>query len=139
MKHPALSNTSDIMPEEAIEHVVDNLVGCAVSLSAFNLVKDLNTKLALLQQINKEYNALVNKLESESIKEHDLDAAALVAKEKLPVEIQRRGDIGLNPEEVENLNKMSPSRVDQVIGFLKQKRTIEILTSFSFKEPVSES
>ncbi|MFW9832258.1 MAG: hypothetical protein ACFFD8_10840 [Candidatus Thorarchaeota archaeon] len=127
------------MSEEAIQHVVDNLMGCAVSLSAYNLVRDLNTKLALLQQINKEYNALVNKLESESIKEHDLDAASPIAKEKLPAAIQRRDDFGLNPEEMEKLSKMSPSRVDQIIEFLKQKRTIEILASLSFKEPESES
>ncbi|MFX0168272.1 MAG: hypothetical protein ACFE89_02845 [Candidatus Hodarchaeota archaeon] len=125
------------MPEEAIDHVVDNLVGCAISLSAYNLVTDLNTKLALLQQINKEYNALVNKLESKNISPHDLDVAAPVAKEKVTSEIHRRDDFGLHAEASEKLVNSTPSRVDQIINFLKQKRVLEVLATFSFKEPAT--
>jgi len=135
MKHPSLCIHRDIMPEEVKAHVVDNLVGCAVSLSAYNLVTDLNTKLALLQQINKEYNALVNKLESENISQHDLDIAAPAAKEKVSSEIHRRDDFGLHSEASETLAKSSPSRVDQIITFLKQNRNLEIHATLSFKEP----
>lgn len=127
------------MPEEAIDHVVDNLVGCAVSLSAYPLVTDLNTKLALIQQINKEYNALVNKLESKSISQQDLDVAVPVAKEKVVSEIQRRDDFGLHGEASEKLVKSTPSKVDQIINFLKQNRKLEILASISFKEPAPQT
>ncbi len=121
------------------DHVVDNLMGCAASLCAYNLVTDLNRKLALLQQINKEYGALTNKLESESISMTDLDIAAPVAKEKVSGEIQRREAFGLDAEAAERLRKMCPSKVDQLINFLQQKRVLEIIMSFSFKEPPKES
>lgn len=127
------------MPEEAIGHVVDNLVGSAISLSAYNMVTDLNTKLALLQQINKEYNALVHKLESGNISQQDLDVAAPVAKEKASSEIHRRDDFGLHSEASEKLVKSAPSRVDQIINFLKQNRTLEIHATLSFKEPTEET
>lgn len=123
------------MSKEPIPHVVENLAGCAVSLSAFYIVTDLNTKLALLQQINKEYNALANKLEDGNISTNDLDIAAPAVKEKLPSEIKRRDDFGLNREAAEKLSKTSPSKVDQIINFLKQKRIMEINVSLAFKEP----
>jgi hypothetical protein len=135
MKCPLLTIPSDVMPEEAIDHVVDNLVSCAVSLSAYNLVADLNTKLAILQVINKEYNALVNKLDTENISLHDLDVAAPVAKEKVPSESHRRDDFGLHSEASETLIKSAPSRVDQIVNFLKQKRSLEIHATLAFKEP----
>ena len=116
---PLPTISCDSMPEEAIEHVVDNLVGCAISLSAYNLVSDLNTKLALLQQINKEYNALVHKLENKSISEQDLSVATPVAKEKVGTEIRRRDDFGLHAEAMDKLVQSTPSRVDQIINFLK--------------------
>jgi len=102
------------------------------------MVTDLNRKLALLQQINKEYGALINKLESENISTNDLDIAAPVAKEKVSSEVQRREAFGLDAEAAERLRKMCPSKVDQIINFLKQKRELEIITSFSFKEPPKE-
>ena len=123
------------MPEEAIDHVVDNLVGAAISLSAYNLVSDLNIKLSLIQQINKEYNALVNKLESKNISQHDLDVSSPVAKETVSSEIRRRDDFGLHAEASEKLAKSAPSRVDQIITFLRQYRILEIHASLSFKEP----
>ena len=120
------------------DHVVDNLMGCAASLCAYTLVTDLNRKLALLQQINKEYGALTNKLESENISPNDLDIAAPVAKEKVSSEIQRREAFGLDAEAAERLRKMCPSKIDQIINFLKQHRNLEITMSFSFKEPPKE-
>lgn len=129
----------DDMSAEPIPHVVYNLVGCAVSLSAFYIVTDLNTKLALLQHINKEYHSLAHKLEDGNISTSDLDLAAPAAKEKISSEIQRRDDFGLDAEAVEKLSKSSPSKVDQIINFLKQKRVMEIHTSLSFKEPKVES
>lgn len=128
----------DSMSGDPKDHVVDNLMGCAASLCAYNMVTDLNKKLALLQQINKEYGALTNKLESENITLTDLDIAAPVAKEKVSSEVQRREAFGLDAEAAERLRKMCPSKVDQVINFLKQKRSLEIITSFSFKEPPKE-
>ncbi len=124
----------DIMPEEAKDHVVDNLVGAAISLSAYNLVSDLNIKLSLIQQINNEYNALANKLESENISQNDLDVSLPVAKEKVSTEIRRRDDFGLHAEASEKLVKSAPSRVDQIVNFLKQNRILEIQASLSFKE-----
>jgi hypothetical protein len=129
----------DNMSADPKDHVVDNLMGCAASLCAYNLVTDLNRKLALLQQINKEYGALTHKLESESISLNDLDIAAPVAKEKVASEVHRRDDFGLDAEAAERLHKMCPSKVDQVINFLKQKRNLEIMMSFSFKEPPKEA
>jgi len=123
------------MPEEAIDHVVDNLVGAAISLSAYNLVSDLNIKLSLIQQINKEYNALVNKLESENISQNDLDVSSPVAKETVSYEIRRRDDFRLHAEVSEILVKSAPSRVDQIVNFLKQNRILEIHASLLFKEP----
>ena len=127
------------MSADPKDHVVDNLMGCAASLCAYTLVSDLNRKLALLQQINKEYGALTNKLESGNISLNDLDIAAPVAKEKVSSEIQRRDAFGLDAEAAERLNKMCPSKVDQVINFLKQKRELVISMSFSFKEPPTDS
>ena len=127
------------MSTDPKDHVVDNLMGCAASLCAYNLVTDLNRKLALLQQINKEYGALTHKLESGNISPNDLDIAAPVAKEKVNSEIQRRDAFGLDAEAAERLRKMCPSKVDQVINFLKQKRNFEIVMSFSFKEPPKDS
>ncbi len=124
----------DCMSEDPKDHVVDNLMGCAASLCAYNMVTDLNRKLALLQQINKEYGALTNKLDSENITLTDLDIAAPIAKEKVSSEVQRREAFGLDAEAAERLRKMCPSKVDQIINFLKQKRVLEIVTSFSFKE-----
>jgi hypothetical protein len=122
------------MPEEAIDHVVDNLVHCAVCLTAYSLVTDLNIKLSCIQRINKEYNALINKIESENISHHDLDVAGPVAKEKVAAEI-RRDDFGLHTEAAEKLEKSAPSRVDQIINFLKQNRSLVISATMSFKEP----
>ena len=132
--HQDLNFISDVMSKEPKEHVVDNLVSCGVSFCAFNMVKDLNTKLALLQQINKEYNALAHKLEDGNITINDLDVAAPAAKERLPSEIHRRDDFGLDSEAAERLEKMCPSKVEQITNFLKQKRVLEIFTSLSFKE-----
>ena len=127
------------MSADPKDHVVDNLMGCAASLCAYTLVSDLNMKLALLQQINKEYGALTNKLESGNISPNDLDVAAPVAKEKVSSEIQRREAFGLDTEAAERLSKMCPSKVDQIINFLKQNRNLEITMSFSFKEPPKEA
>lgn len=135
---PSTNYNCDDMPEEAKDHVVDNLVHCAVCLSAYNLVTDLNIKLSCIQRINKEYNALVNKLESKNISPQDLDVAGPIAKEKVGAET-RRDDFGLHTEEAEKLEKSAPSRVDQIINFLKQNRTLVIQASLSFKEPAEES
>jgi hypothetical protein len=122
------------MSKEPIGHVVENLVTCAVSFCAFDLVTDLNTRLALLQQVNKEYGALSNKLGSGDISEADLDVAVPAAKEKLSSEIERRGDFGLHQEAAKKLSQACPSKVDQLVNFLKQKRITEINVSLSFKE-----
>jgi len=128
-------NISDIMSEKVKEDVVDDLVGCALSVSAFPIVKDLNTKLSLLQAVNKEYHALANKLESGNISDADLNIAAPVAKEKLPSKIERRTDLDLDLDKSKKLAHTSPSKIDELVNYLKQKRILEINTSLNFKEP----
>ena len=123
------------MPEEPKQEVVDDLVGCALSYSAFNIVKDLNTKLSLLQQVNKKYGALSNKLRSGNISDADLDVAVPAAKEKLSSEIERKDDLDLDSDESKKLALISSSKVDQLVNFLKQKRNVQIDLSIVFKEP----
>ena len=128
-------NIGDIMSEKAKEDVVDDLVGCALSLSAFPIVKDLNTKLSLLQAVNKEYNALSNKLASGNISDADLNTAVPVVKEKLPSKIERRTDLDLDFEKSKTLAQTGPLKVDELVNYLKQKRVLEINMSLNFKEP----
>lgn len=123
------------MPEEPKQEVIDDLVGCALSYSAFNIVKDLNTKLSLLQQVNKKYNALSNKLRSGNISDADLDAAVASAKGKLTSEIERKDDLDLDSDESKRLVQTSGPKVDQLVNYLKQKRSIQIDMSINFKEP----
>jgi hypothetical protein len=123
------------MPEEPKQEVIDGLVGCALSYSAFNIVKDLNTKLSLLQQVNKKYGAISNKLRSGNISDADLDAAVPAAKEKLSSEIERKDDLDLDSDESKKLALISSSKVDQLVNFLKQKRNVQIDMSIVFKEP----
>jgi len=123
------------MSEEPKQEVVDDLVGCALSYSAFNIVKDLNTKLSLLQQVNKKYGALSNKLRSGNISDADLDVAVPAAKEKLSSEIERKDDLDLDSDESKKLALISSSKVDQLVNFLKQKRNVQIDLSIVFKEP----
>lgn len=123
------------MPEEPKQEVIDDLVGCALSYSAFNIVKDLNTKLSLLQQVNKKYGAISNRLRSGNISDADLDAAVPAAKEKLSSEIERKDDLDLDSDESKKLALISSSKVDQLVNFLKQKRNVQIDMSIVFKEP----
>ncbi len=123
------------MSQQPKNDVIDDLVGSALSLSAFYITKDLNTQLSLLQAVNKDYKSLLNKLESGNISITDLDVAAPVAKEKLPSEIERRTDYDFDVDQSEKLARTCSSKVDQLVNFLKQKRNIEINISLSFKEP----
>jgi hypothetical protein len=122
------------MSDEQIQHIVDDLVGCALSLSAFHITMDLNTKLSLLQKVNKEYSALYNKLESGNISIAGLDQAIPSAKEKLPSEIERRSDFDFDVDETDKLVKTSPSRVDQIVNHLKQKKVAQVNVSIIFRD-----
>jgi len=126
------------MSAEAKQDVVGNLMGCAISLSAFYISGDISAKLMLLQNAYKEYSALSNKLASGNISVSDLDIATPVAKEKLSTEIERRTDIDFDAGENEKLVHSSPSKIDQMVNFLKQKRDFEINVSVNFKEPEEE-
>jgi hypothetical protein len=95
---------------------------------------DLNTKLSLLQKVNKEYGSLYNKLESGKISIAGLDAAVSLAKEKLPSEIERRSDFDFDADESDKLAKTSPSRVDQIVDYLKQKKVAQVNVSIVFRE-----
>jgi len=95
---------------------------------------DLNTKLSLLQKVNKEYGSLFNKLESGKISIAGLDAAVPSAKEKLPSEIERRSDFDFDVDESDKLAKTSPSRVDQIVNFLKEKKVAQVNVSIAFRE-----
>jgi hypothetical protein len=122
------------MSDEQIQHIVDDLVGCALSLSAFHITMDLNTKLSLLQKVNKEYSALYNKLESGNISIAGLDQAIPSAKEKLPSEIERRSDFDFDVDETDKLVKTSLSRVDQVVNHLKQMKVAQVNVSIIFRD-----
>lgn len=122
------------MSDELTRQIVDDLVGCALSLSAFHIASDLNTKLSLLQKVNKEYGSLFNKLESGQITIAGLDTAIPIAKEKLPSEIERRSDFDFDVDESDKLAKTSPSRVDQIVGYLKQKKVAQVNVSIVFRD-----
>lgn len=123
------------MSEEPKQDVVNNLLGCTISLSAFYITDNISANLSLLKHASKEYNALSNKLESGNISESDLDNAAPIAKDKISSEVERRTDIDFDSEENERLAKTSPSKLNQLVSFLKQKRKFEINVSVNFKEP----
>lgn len=112
---------------------------CAISMSAFDTERDLNMRLSHLQQINKEYTSLVNKLGSESISISDVELAAPVAKEGLGDEIQRRGDLQLDETGREQLNQSSKGKVGQILNFLQQERTMEININLTFTRPEPEA
>ena len=122
------------MSDDLIRHIVDDLVGCALSLSAFHITLDLNTKLSLLQKVNKEYGSLYRKLESGKISIAGLDTAVPIAKEKLTSEIERRSDFDFDEDESDKLAKTTPSRVDQIVNYLKQKKTAQVNVSIVFRE-----
>lgn len=103
-------------------------------MSAFHIASDLNTKLSLLQKVNKEYGSLFNKLESGQITIAGLDTATPIAKEKLPSEIERRSDLDFDVDESDKLAKTSPSRVDQIVGYLKQNKVAQVNVSIVFRD-----
>ena len=126
------------MAEKVDKDLVDDLMKCAISMSAFNTERDLNMKLSHLQQINKEYNSLHNKLESEDITLADLEMAAPSAKDGLADEVQRRSDLHKDEAEAEQLVMSSKSAVGQILNFLKQERTMEVNISLNFNRPEPE-
>lgn len=127
------------MAEKVDQTLVNDLMKCAISMSAFDTERDLNMRLSHLQQINKEYTSLVNKLGSESISISDVELAAPVAKEGLGDEIQRRGDLQLDETGREQLNQSSKGKVGQILNFLQQERTMEININLTFTRPEPEA
>ena len=126
------------MAEKVDQTLVNDLMKCAISMSAFDTEHDLNMRLSHLQQINKEYNSFVNKLGSESITVNDLEMAAPEAKSGLDVEIQRRSDLQLDDTGREQLARSSKGKVGQIVNFLQQDRTMEINISLNFNRPEPE-
>ena len=123
------------MSKEALPNVVSNLLNCALSLGVYDLADELNIRLSILQQIDKEYSSLMNKLDSKEISPADLDNAIPVTKAKVPVEIERRQAFNLDVDATKKLQKIGPNKVDQLVTFLKQKRTLQIKTSLVFEVP----
>ncbi|NIP33638.1 MAG: hypothetical protein GWN39_01725 [Thermoplasmata archaeon] len=107
-------------------------------MSAYDTEHDLNMRLSHLQQINKEYNSLSNKLESESINMGELEMAAPVAKNGLEEEVQRRSDLQLDDTGREQLVMSSKSKVGQIVNFLQQGRDMEVNISVNFNRPEPE-
>lgn len=128
----------DDTAEKVDKDLVDDLMKCAISMSAYNTEQDFNMKLSHLQQINKEYNSLHNKLESEDITLAELEMAAPVAKEGLANEVQRRSDLHRTDAEAEQLVMSSTSAVGQILNYLKQDRTMEVNISLNFNKPEPE-
>jgi hypothetical protein len=129
----------DNMAEEVDQTLVNNLMICAISMSAFDTEHGLNIKLSHLQQINKEYTSLFNRLGSESISISEVELAAPVAKDGLGDEIQRRSDLQLDETGEEQLVQSSKGKVDQILNFLRQERTMHINISIDFKKPEVEA
>ncbi len=126
------------MAEKVDQTLVNDLMKCAISMSAFDTERDLNMRLSHLQQINKEYNSLSNKLESESITMGELEMAAPVAKNGLEEEVQRRSDLQLDDVGREQLVMSSKSKVGQIVNFLQQDRSMEVNISLNFNRPEPE-
>ena len=126
------------MAEKVDQTLVNDLMKCAISMSAFDTERDLNMRLSHLQQINKEYNSLANKLGSESITMGDLEMAAPVAKNGLEEEVQRRSDLQLDDAGREQLVMSSKSKVGQIVNFLKQDRDMEVQINLAFNRPEPE-
>ena len=126
------------MAEKVDQTLVNDLMKCAISMSAFDTERDLNMRLSHLQQINKEYNSLANKLGSESITMGDLEMAAPVAKNGLEEEVQRRSDLQLDDAGREQLVLSSKSKVGQIVNFLKQDRDMEVQINLAFNRPELE-
>ncbi|UCC94039.1 MAG: hypothetical protein JSW25_05100, partial [Thermoplasmata archaeon] len=87
------------------------------------------------QQINKEYNSLANKLDSESITLGELEMAAPVAKNGMEEEVLRRSDLQLDDTGREQLVMSSKSKVGQIVNFLQQDRDMEVNISLNFNKP----
>ena len=128
----------DDLAEKADQTLVNDLMKCAISMSAFDSERDLNMRLSHLQQINKEYNSLHHKLGSEDITLAELEMAAPVAKEGLANEVQRRSDLHRTEAEAEQRVMSSTSAVGQILNFLKQDRTMEVNISLAFNRPEPE-
>ncbi len=126
------------MAEKVDQTLVNDLMKCAISMSAYDTEHDLNMRLSHLQQINKEYNSLSNKLESESINMGELEMAAPVAKNGLEEEVQRRSDLQLDDTGREQLVMSSKSKVGQIVNFLQQGRDMEVNISVNFNRPEPE-
>ena len=126
------------MAEKVDQTLVNDLMKCAISMSAFDTERDLNMRLSHLQQINKEYNSLANKLDSESITMGELEMAAPVAKNGLEEEVQRRSDLQLDETGRDQLVMSSKSKVGQIVNFLQQDRSMEVNISVNFNRPEPE-
>jgi hypothetical protein len=126
------------MAEKVDKDLVDDLMKCAISMSAFNTEDDLNMRMSHLQQINKEYNSLVHKLDSEDITLGELELAAPVAAEGLRKELERRSDLQLDDAGLDRMVQSSKGTLGQVMNFLRQGRTIEIGISLKFNRPEPE-
>ena len=126
------------MAERADTTIVNDLMKCAISMNAFNTEQDLNLKLSHLQQINKEYSSLFNRLGSEDISIDDLEVAAPQAKDGLANEVQRRSDLRLDDMGIEQLVQSSKNKVDQILNYLRQGRSIEININLNFNRPEVE-
>ena len=61
-------------------------------------------------------------------------AAVPIAKEKLASEIERRSDFNFDTDESDKLAKSSPSRVNQIVNFLKEKKAAQVNVSIVFRE-----
>ena len=126
------------MAERTDPTIVNDLMKCAISMSAFNTEGDLNMKLSHLQQINKEYNSLFNRLGSNDISIDDLEMAVPSAKEGLSEEVQRRGDLRLDDMGKEQLVQSSKDKVGQLVNFLRQERIMDINIVLNFNRPEAE-
>ncbi len=67
-----------------------------------------------LEQVNKEFNSLANRLGSEDISIGDPEVAPPQAKDGLSEEVQRQGDLRLDETGVEQQVQLTKGRVDQL-------------------------
>ena len=117
--------------------VLNHLVHAAFALASFNVEKeDLNQRLNFIQQLNKEYNTLLNKVESKEVTVADVKTAAEAGAAQVEEFLSARND--LNEQLRNSLGKAMPSSISMIAASVGAGKEIKANVSVQFTEPVEE-